>query len=129
MGFGFGRGGCWCCSEHGRQAGPGSRQAAREGARSWRGPAACRRVARTRSWLCRAPEVFPTWLGDGVCKMGQRGGSPGSCWWCVPARWHRPEMGNWSKTVLPRQNLSSVWPKKDNRVEDPGQALPLVRLR
>lgn len=29
MGFGFGRGGCWCCSEHGRQAGPGGRQLTR----------------------------------------------------------------------------------------------------
>lgn len=72
-------------------------------------------------------------LGAGVCKL--RGKNSQACGVCFPAHQYGPELenrSNWgpklgSVTVWPLQNLSSVWPKKDNPVEVPGQVA--VRLR
>lgn len=80
-----------------------------------------------------------SWLGAGICEPrgGKKKLNSQACGVCFPAHQYRPELenrSNWgpkagSVAVWPHQNLSSVWPKKDNLEEVPGRVLPVVRLR
>lgn len=90
---------------------------------------------------CQGVSPTPSHVVVGSWHLRAEGGkkklNSQACGVCFPAHQYRPELenrSNWgpkagSVAVWPHQNLSSVWPKKDNLEEVPGRVLPVVRLR
>lgn len=83
-----------------------------------------------------SPTQSPFTVGSWHLQAEGKKNSP-DCGVCFPAHQYGPDLENgsyWgpkpgSVTVWAHQILSSVWPKKDNPAEVPGQVLPAVRLR